>query len=65
MRIIERDLLTRKQIIEIWNEQTEEILNSLCCPECRGILSEGDDKLLYCTNSNCSMSDEIAFKQYK
>lgn len=45
-------LLTRKQIIDEWLKQPEEILHSVCCPLCRNILDEYPDRYL-CLNEDC------------
>lgn len=45
-------LLTRRQIIEEWNKQRDEYLDSLCCPVCRNILEEHPDRYI-CFNDNC------------
>lgn len=55
-------LFTRKEVIEIWQDQKEEFLNSYCCPNCRDLLFdhpyqimfEKSEKHLYCHNAECS-----------
>lgn len=46
--------LIRKQIIKEWSKQSEEQLNSLCCPNCRNLLVTVNDNILECINSNCN-----------
>lgn len=46
-------LLTRRQIIEEWNKQSDELLDSFCCPNCRDILYEYADRYI-CENEDCS-----------
>ena len=46
-------LLTRQQVIDIWNEQSEELRNKVVCPNCRDILTK-DTEYYVCTNSQCS-----------
>lgn len=48
-------LLTRKEIIDEWNKQSEEMLNSKCCPVCRNILHEYGDRY-FCENRECLQS---------
>lgn len=48
-------LLTRRQIIEEWNKQTDEMLDSKCCPVCRDLLHEYGDRY-FCENRECSQS---------
>ena len=45
-------LLTRRQIIEIWQQQPDEMLDSFCCPICRDILHEVSDRY-FCLNEDC------------
>jgi hypothetical protein len=45
-------LLTRRQIMEEWNKQSDEMLDSFCCPNCRDILHELDDRY-FCKNKHC------------
>ena len=55
-------LLTRKEIIEIWNDQSEDFLNSYCCPNCRDILYNHPYQLMlevseehyFCHNRDCA-----------
>ena len=55
-------LLTRRQIIEIWNKQPDEMLDSKCCPKCRSLLHEYGDRY-FCENDNCNqgyiLKDEV------
>ena len=57
---IKTRLLTRFEIIELWNNQDEIMLNTYCCPNCRdllfdheflGIAKYGD---YYCHNKDCA-----------
>jgi hypothetical protein len=45
-------LLTRRQIIEEWQKQSDEMLDSFCCPKCRDILYEYADRY-FCENEYC------------
>ena len=47
-------LLTRKEIIELWSKQPENILNSYCCPSCRDIMEETEDAYI-CRNTGCKL----------
>ena len=46
-------LLTRRQIINEWQRQPEDKLDSVCCPVCRDLLHEQADRY-FCLNENCS-----------
>jgi len=46
-------LLTRRQIIEEWAKQPDEMLDTLCCPQCRNLLHEYGDRY-FCKNRDCS-----------
>jgi hypothetical protein len=50
--------LTRKEIIEIWKEQPDDLLNSFCCPNCRDLLFNYSGTLM-CRNSDCLNSDQF------
>jgi hypothetical protein len=50
-------LLTRKQIIQSWQQQPEEYLDRFCCPHCRDILTRRGN-FLYCDNIQCTGDDE-------
>lgn len=57
----EMKLLTRRQIIQIWGKQSDEILDSFCCPNCRDVLEEriyveDNTTCLVCSNITCSFS---------
>jgi len=68
-------LLTRREILETWKKQSDEILDSYCCPSCRDILyphkkldgeigfDEYDDsennKYLYCHNILCKLYNKM------
>jgi hypothetical protein len=45
-------LLTRRQIIEEWNKQSDKMKDSKCCPACRDILDEYRDGFI-CMNRKC------------
>jgi hypothetical protein len=47
-------LLTRQQIIDIWNNQPKKFKEKYCCPNCRNVLHITTDNMLYCNNSFCS-----------
>lgn len=48
-------LLTRREIIEIWQGQNKELLDMFCCPNCRDILQGTDEQnVLKCLNAKCS-----------
>ena len=47
------NLLTRRQVIEIWNKQKDEFLDSYVCPNCRDILTKHEDGIYECENPNC------------
>jgi len=47
-----RKLLTRQDIVKLWQSQPQEYLNSYCCPYCRDILHGIEDKLV-CKNHMC------------
>jgi tRNA(Ile2) C34 agmatinyltransferase TiaS len=52
------NLLTRKQVIDLWLKNKQH-LNSYCCPNCRDILiSEGNHKYK-CKNSECANCDLV------
>jgi hypothetical protein len=64
--ILKRKLQTRREIIEIWNKQTDEIKDTYCCPACRNLLYAykfslyytrlgigNDDDYYYCHNQVC------------
>lgn len=46
-------LLTRRQIIEIWNKD-EKYHDLYCCPNCRDILQLYGDDSLRCKNEDCA-----------
>ena len=45
-------LLTRREIIALWQKQPDVMLDSLCCPNCRDILFEDEDSY-FCDNIHC------------
>jgi hypothetical protein len=44
MEVKKSKLLTRKEIIDLWMKQPEELLNILSCPNCRDLLFKTIDK---------------------
>lgn len=52
-----KQLLTRREIIEIWKTQDDKILDSYSCPFCRDILQIKNEKY-YCSNEMCKCEDE-------
>jgi hypothetical protein len=46
--------LKRKEIIEIWKNQSKSLLNYYCCPHCRDILIDIGENHLKCGNLACS-----------
>lgn len=64
MDSIKTRLLTRFEIIELWNNQDEIILNAYCCPNCRDLLFDhadyknikhkNYDDFYYCHNEDCA-----------
>jgi hypothetical protein len=55
----ELDVLTRRQVMELWSHQTTRSLDSPVCPNCRDILVEDSQGLLFCANSSCSFLKRI------
>jgi len=45
-------LLTRRELIEIWQQRSSEKLDMYCCPYCRDILYEEEYRFV-CTNPKC------------
>ena len=54
-------LLTRRQIIDIWKEQPDNMLDSYCCPNCRDLLDE-DENTYFCSNVYC-LEDFVTSKK--
>jgi hypothetical protein len=52
-----RIAVSRREIIDYWKKQSDEHLNSLCCPNCRDILNKIDDSNYECTNSLCALCE--------
>jgi hypothetical protein len=48
----ELKVLTRREIVDLWEKQPGCILDSYCCPGCRDILSEIDG-VYKCDNILC------------
>lgn len=46
------NLLTRRQIIDLWLKQSDDQLDSLCCPSCRDLLHEEAGRYR-CKNPDC------------
>ncbi len=60
MEKMKHNLLTRKEIIKLWEKQKKEILNSYCCPSCRSVLFKYNidyiypsENYYYCHNIDC------------
>ena len=53
---INKKLLTRKEIIEIWRAQGDVFQETYCCPNCKNLLFMEVD-LYYCFNQDCNMYD--------
>lgn len=45
-------LHTRREIIEIWKDQPDNLLDTYVCPDCRDLLFHEHDKY-FCNNSDC------------
>jgi hypothetical protein len=58
-----KNLLTRREVIKLWQKQKDKFLDTYCCPNCRDLLfdyrhpaSPGkivDGGFLYCHNARC------------
>ena len=48
------NVLTRRQVIEMWSHQVDRHLDSPVCPECRDILLEDSEGRFFCGNGNCN-----------
>lgn len=44
--------MTRREIIKTWNEQSDSMLDSQCCPYCKDILTNSGAYLM-CENVKC------------
>ncbi len=53
------NLQTRKNVIDIWLKQSDDLLNSYVCPNCRDILEKSRTKkdTYYCVNEDCACCD--------
>ena len=63
----ERDVLTRKEIIEVW-DLDKRYHDYFCCPECRSILTLRSNGLLFCENTHCDCQEYFTLegkKSYK
>jgi len=49
----EMDVLTRREVIEIWSRQNDELLDSPVCPNCHDLLVKKSDGAWFCENGNC------------
>ena len=52
----EIDVLTRREVIEMWEKQPASILDSPVCPDCRDILFKKENDTWFCGNRNCIFS---------
>jgi hypothetical protein len=53
--MIVSNLLTRRDIINLWMAQQEGHLDSYCCPNCRDLLIKDDNENTFrCMNDYCS-----------
>lgn len=50
--------LTRKEIMALWKNQTPDLLNGFCCPNCRDVLTNHSGTLM-CDNPACLNSDQF------
>ena len=51
----EIDVLTRREVIEMWEKQPASILDSPACPDCHNILFKGEkNDTWFCGNRNCA-----------
>jgi len=48
-------LQTRRQIIKLWSNQEDELLDTLSCPNCRDLLFTNEYGELKCLNTGCSL----------
>ena len=48
---MKHNLLTRKEIIKLWEKQKKEILNSYCCPSCRSVLFKYNSDSIYSSDA--------------
>lgn len=51
--MIKTKLLTRRQVMEIWAEQSDELLDTYTCPKCRDLLYKKNN-VYFCNNIECS-----------
>lgn len=62
-RIIQKEkcrLLTRREIIDIWQKQSKEFLNTYCCKNCRDLLYETKkENEWYCKNCDIYFISEV------
>ncbi len=47
-------LFTRRQVIEIWEQQTNKSLDMYCCPNCRDLLIKHKESYT-CVNGDCAL----------
>jgi hypothetical protein len=51
-------LLTRNEVIDLWQHQKNDYKNQYVCPSCRDILSKTDTENVYfCNNPFCAMTE--------
>lgn len=47
-------LKTRQEIIDIWEYQSDDLLGTFCCPNCRDLLANYSDHHI-CVNHGCNL----------
>lgn len=52
-----RKCLTRREVMKLWEDLADEILDSLCCPACRDILLVNNDGEFSCSNNYCKITE--------
>lgn len=50
-------LLTRQEVMDMWNKSLKEYKDSYCCPSCRDILTIDEEGRFHCENDLCLLSD--------
>lgn len=53
--MVKTRLKTRKEIIQIWSKQSNEMLNTFCCPNCRTLMIKNNQGHWICDNSYCNL----------
>lgn len=51
------NLMTRREIMEVWRGQSDDMLDSYCCRGCRDILQKDCGGIYRCTNLLCKWFD--------